>query len=556
MSNFIAVYNLQKNVCKNQLRKLRREPRLKVGFIALFSLVFWISIFVLFFHSFKFLAFHIPHDFFALIFDYLFAVFFFALFLMITFSSTVIAFSVFFHAQETKFLMTCPISMGKLFSYKLVETFLFASWAVFFLGIPVCFAYGIQQQVSLLFYPLLILAFVPYITIPAIVGSLVTLFLTRFVVKWRRFIGIAFLLLLGLGIVHLGYSIATLRKEVPAFTTKWLFGILDYLNFARHPLFPSTWMSKAMLTLAHQDYPEFAFYLLLLFANMAFLGMVVYSFAEWGYTRAWSNIHSYDQRRNFWRLTWIPKIIGIFFFLHRRNRLFLQKDIKIFLRDPLQWGQFSILLGLLLLYTLNLRTLRYDQRVVFWKHIIANLNLTATALTICTFSSRFIFPMLSLEGKRFWTLGIMPIKRSGVIMSKFVFALVTLTITGETLVLISCYMLRLPSSLTFLHMMTMICITCGVAGLSAGLGAIYPNFREDSPAKIVSGFGGTLNLILNLLFVLIMVALQFIPSHLLLREVVHAEIFYFTILVSIIVTAVCCIVPLYLGILRFNQAEI
>ena len=28
--------------------------------------------------------------------------------------------------------------------------------------------------------------------------------------------------------------------------------------------------------------------------------------------------------------------------------------------------------------------------------------------------------------------------------------------------------------------------------LAVGLGAVYPNFREDNPSKIVSGFGGTL----------------------------------------------------------------
>ena len=29
-------------------------------------------------------------------------------------------------------------------------------------------------------------------------------------------------------------------------------------------------------------------------------------------------------------------------------------------------------------------------------------------------------------------------------------------------------------------------------GLAIGLGALYPNLRDDNPAKIVSGFGGTL----------------------------------------------------------------
>jgi ABC-2 type transport system permease protein len=34
-----------------------------------------------------------------------------------------------------------------------------------------------------------------------------------------------------------------------------------------------------------------------------------------------------------------------------------------------------------------------------------------------------------------------------------------------------------------------------------GLGAIYPNFREENPAKIVSGFGGTLCLALSFMYI-------------------------------------------------------
>ena len=40
-----------------------------------------------------------------------------------------------------------------------------------------------------------------------------------------------------------------------------------------------------------------------------------------------------------------------------------------------------------------------------------------------------------------------------------------------------------------IHVLIILQIVIGVAGLSVGLGAIYPNFNEDSPSKIVSGFG-------------------------------------------------------------------
>ena len=41
-------------------------------------------------------------------------------------------------------------------------------------------------------------------------------------------------------------------------------------------------------------------------------------------------------------------------------------------------------------------------------------------------------------------------------------------------------------------------LAAGVSGLSVGLGAVFLDLRQQNPAAIVSGFGGTLNLILNL----------------------------------------------------------
>ena len=34
-------------------------------------------------------------------------------------------------------------------------------------------------------------------------------------------------------------------------------------------------------------------------------------------------------------------------------------------------------------------------------------------------------------------------------------------------------------------------------GLAAGVGVLYPNFKENNPSKIVSGFGGTFCLVLS-----------------------------------------------------------
>lgn len=555
MNEFSVFYFLQKCVFLNLWSYLRQQSKFKNAVVSVFAVCFWAALFAMFYRGFVFLNTHIPGDFSAMIIDYLFAMFYFTLFFMLTFSSTIIAFSVLFHARETHYLMTCPLSTVGIFFYKLAETSLFASWAVFFLGLPVCFAHAIQQELPLLFYPLMLFSFVPFIAIPSLLGGLLALIIGRYLVQWRRLLAILFLIATALGVVWWGYKIWRLEKETTVFTTAWLFSFLDYLNFTRHPLSPSTWMTRAMASLAALDYGEFWFYLIVLVSTALFLSGIGYAVADSIYAGGWSKVHTTTGHKRFWRLGWLSRLIRGFFFLRTQDRYFLEKDIKTFLRDPLQWGQFAILLGLLLLYTLNLRTFKYDQQSLFWKHVVAILNLTATGLTICTFASRFIFPLLSLEGKRFWTLGVMPIERRGILMAKFVFAVVTLLVTGETLILLSCYMLRLPWDLTLLHAMTMLAITLGVGGLSVGLGALYPNFKEDSPAKIVTGFGGTLNLVLNLIFVLVLIAIQMVPSHLVLKRSLDSSLLYASTIATVVVTAITCIGPMYLGARSFARRE-
>jgi ABC-2 type transport system permease protein len=558
MSELSLFYFLQKKIFKNHIHTLRQQSVFKIVVVSLFAIAFWAALFVMFYRGLRFFELHIQQihrDFFDFMLEYLFSLLYFSLFLMLTFSSTIIAFSVFFHEQETSYLMTCPLPFTHIFFYKLVETFMFASWAVLFLGLPLCCAYGIQRGVSFVFYPVLLLLYIPFIALPAIIGALITFLIILYLLRFRRVLAYLFLGLLLIGVMLLGISIARLKDELPAYTAAWFFGILDYLNFAKHPLLPSTWMTKAMISLAQQDYRECFFQFMLLLSTTLFLGCIGHILSANKYDRAWSIIHSTDSGKSFWRLRWLPGLANLLFFLKPQNRLFLEKDIRIFVRDVLQWSQFGILLGLLLIYILNLRTLRYDQQAVFWKHVIATLNLTATALTLCTFASRFIFPLLSLEGKRLWLLGVMPIKRSGILLAKFILASVVLLITSEILVILSCYMLRLPWLLASVHAITILGITVGVAGLSVGLGAIYPTFHEDSPAKIVSGFGGTLNLVLSLVFVLVMVVIQFVPSTLAIRGSMSIHFSYFWILLGILSVCITSIVPLYMGIRCFDRLE-
>src|SRR5204863_3840526 len=78
------------------------------------------------------------------------------------------------------------------------------------------------------------------------------------------------------------------------------------------------------------------------------------------------------------------------------------------------------------------------------------------------------------------------------------------TSLGVTLGLItlSCYMLDMPWTQTLYFAIAVSAMTLTLTGLAVGLGALYPNFKEENPSKIVSGFGGTFCLVLSFLYIL------------------------------------------------------
>jgi ABC-2 type transport system permease protein len=173
------------------------------------------------------------------------------------------------------------------------------------------------------------------------------------------------------------------------------------------------------------------------------------------------------------------------------------KDVKTFCRDPAQWAQVLIFFGLLMVYSGNLRNLQAPIDQPFYKNLISFLNLGASSMTLSTLCSRFIFPMISLEGQRFWILGLAPVRRRQILWTKFWFAFGGAVMLGIPVTVISNFMLNSVPMVFAVQLLTSVLIAAGLSGLSVGMGALFPNFHERNPSKIVSGFGGTLTLILS-----------------------------------------------------------
>jgi ABC-2 type transport system permease protein len=193
----------------------------------------------------------------------------------------------------------------------------------------------------------------------------------------------------------------------------------------------------------------------------------------------------------------------------------------VFWRDTSQWSQFVIFFGLLGLYVLNLRSVAYDRNTDLWASFVSFLNLGASSMTLATLTTRFVFPQFSLEGKRLWMVGMVPYGLKRVLLEKFWLSSVCTAAITLVLMLTSSWMLRIPGWLTLLFGSTVVVMSFALCGIAVGIGALFPNFssgstanrRDDNPAKIVSGFGGTFCFILSLAYIVVVIGSEVAPMY-------------------------------------------
>ena len=239
-------------------------------------------------------------------------------------------------------------------------------------------------------------------------------------------------------------------------------------------------------------------------------GLLLFVIITWTasrlYRRGYNRIATGGMLRRRYGGGWMDRILtSLVAFLDGKTRLLIIKDFRMFRRDPAQWAQVLIFTGLMVLYFTNMRRFYQEELGRAYQNGVSLMNLAATALLLCAYTGRFIFPMLSLEGRKFWILGLLPFPRERLLWGKFALSATWSLLIAEFLVIFSDLMLAIDPILIGIHSLTVVVLALGLSGLSVGLGAWMPNFRESDPSKIAVGFGGTLNLIAGLLFLLAVV---------------------------------------------------
>lgn len=476
-------------------------------------------------------------------------------------SNVITALSTFFLAKDLDLLVAAPIDRSRLYLAKLAETIVHSSWMVALLALPIFTAYGIVYRGGW-FYPAVALAAViPYLVLPAVVGTGITLLLVNIFParRTRELLG-----LMTTGAVVIAVVILRFLRPEQLARPEGFRNLMDYLAVLRtptSPFLPSEWTASMVMNwLLRVADPWPVAKLWAAAAVAVVLGALVHhQLYHLGFSKAQEGAERKIRRPLRGPLA---RRLG---WLSPSKREFILKDLRLFFRDNTQWSQLILLAVLLMVYLFNIKSLplHSGERVPFRLiTMVSFLNLGLAGFVLAAVAARFIFPGISLEGRQMWLLRSSPLDPRAMLWSKYWIGMVPLLLLALIITIFTNWLLHASAFMMIVAVGTILLYTLAAGALALSFGALYPQFGTENAAQIPTGFGGLVYMMssLSLLAAIIMIEAGPVMGYLRVDRFGGqlAGIIPELIAAGVLVAGVCLaatFVPLRLALRRIEKME-
>ncbi|MFO1528979.1 MAG: hypothetical protein U1F77_04380 [Kiritimatiellia bacterium] len=550
MNEALVLVSRSLAAARNIFRAAQDQSRLKVLVISVFCACWLAGMFFLFLGFFRWLQSLAGAG--VVLIPRLFTLFFMGIGGMLVLSGAITGYGALFQSRETRMLLSLPVPLRRLLYYKFLEASVLSSWAFFFIIVPFIAAYAVFKGMGAMIAVWTVSYSVPFVMLCSGTGVMIMLVITRFVPVGRPRWILGLLALLSLITAVLVFSAGFKDKAMSAALP--LADLIPGLRLANHPLSPSLWLAEGILSMTRGDHLRGVMLWCVLATNAALLGLLAGEVGHRLFRGAWHRADALDRSRETRRPVLLGGLLDALPLGRGDLRAFLEKDIRIFLREPSQWSQGLVFFGLLGFYFFNIRSFGYGSLEPVWRNLIAFLNVFSLSAVMSSLASRFCYPQMSLEGQGIWIVGLAPTSMPRIMSVKFILSAVTLMATGGTLCWVSTRMLGLEAPIRMLSIILILFLAMSLSALSVGLGAVFLETEVKPPSAIISGFGGTLNLILNLVVMILTVApvaltIRYAPENVLRSRIVLLAVW------SAAVTLVATMTPLLIARRRLLRRD-
>ena len=404
-------------------------------------------------------------------------------------SNIITALSSFFLAKDLDLLVAAPVDWLTLYGAKLLETGVNSSWMVVLMAAPMFAAFGVAYSGGPLFPLLVLAAFIPFLIVPAVIGSAITLVLVNVFPARRTRDILSVIAVLAAGGIVLLFRIVRPERLARPEGFRSLVEFVTILRTPTSPFLPSEWVQRSVLGWLNNRPDHLPLYLLWSTAAAAFVFGALLHRAL--YMNGFSKAQESAQR---WARNTVTQRIGYALFkpLGILRRELILKELRLFFRDTTQWSQLILLAVLVVVYVFNIKylPLRGEGITFFLVNVIPFLNLVLAGFVLASIAARFIFPSVSLEGRTLWLLRSSPMPVNDLLWAKFWVGTTPLLVLALGIVGVTNALLQVSDFMFAVSVMTIALMTMALCGMALGFGTLFPQFETENAAQIPTSFGG------------------------------------------------------------------
>ncbi|MCA9537427.1 MAG: hypothetical protein KC620_00985 [Myxococcales bacterium] len=433
---------------------------------------------------------------------------------LLIFSNVITGFTTCFLSLDLPLLMAGPVPTGRLYLARLVDNWAQASWMMLVFALPILAGCGPVLGAGPAVYIALPLLVLPLTVMCAAVGTALTLALARWLPAQRTHDVLIVLAMLGFLVVYIAFRFAEPERFLRPEGFGDLVALVGDLRASENAGTPTGWVVDALFALLRGEWAAAAEPVALLYLGATAACVL----AAWLARATWLRSFLIAQEGRVEGEGLLARLLGGW--LGRRParwtgtpvRALLDRDSRVFFRTTGQWTQLLLVAALVVVYLFNFKYFRtLEETGVIGPMGLLFVNLALSGLVVTTIAVRFLYPAVSLEGRAFWAVRVAPITAEHLLRAKMAWGLWPLQGLALALTVASDLIVGLPEWMIAVSVALSALMTVGLTGMGVGLGALWPRFHLDNPARIASGAGGVTYMLLALSYLVVMLVLTGFP---------------------------------------------
>ena len=423
--------------------------------------------------------------------------------LLIVISAFISASFTLFQTRETTWVMTTP-SYKELFRFIFLQTFITSLWPLLIIALPSIFAINAVFGLSWTAVALSIIS-IGCLTMSAVASIFILiLILGKILHSISRRIGrnhlnfknlttsIAVILLVVMSVIWASqFHIDLISLFKAQDLNKQSAGIQAISqNFALSPAHP---VAASIFHLQTGNKEEaYALFSLLLAITAGAVG-IIWWLSRW-YLSIWQRLQegSFTARTNKEprSRTASPR-----YFLGSPTVALFKKEVLTSTRNlkNVMWFTFLLIIWMIQTGTnliLSKNLAQYEINIELFPVIAHTLQFLTGIFFISAFVLRFVFPSFSMERNTAWILASSPIRKTRIFWSKLLFYLPIFLLLGLGIGYSNLLILDISFSYTLSTFVLFFASIVFIVTLGLSLGAIFPSFETDDPAKLSTSMPG------------------------------------------------------------------